>query len=700
MTITPIKYDTNDKPVNINSLKVFSKQEYQNFDGNKILKSLLNETKITREDAEIIVNEVKERLILSRIKTVTPRMIREMTLSILIEYGLIQEYKDYTNIGIPSFDIQNLIVNGDRENSNITHNPQAIHGKISDIIFKEYALKRVLVPEVAKAHIDCKIHVHDLQFYTLGMFCQAHDPRLILKFGLPPTKSLRGYKYSRPTSKIRTTCLHLANWFSYTQSVFSGGQGYLGFNTMLAPFAHEVNDYELKNSLESFIFQVNQQRDSRGHQIPFTSIDLNLGIDPTFKNLHTVMKGVTSSHTYDEYEDDAIRIVEKLAEIFKSGDANGVPFSFPKFELKVSTEKIKQHEKTWDKIVDLIATNGSPYIMNGNLLPESAQCQCCRIIFNPDNTISKYCVEPKKFIPTDEYFPSFGAQQPVSINLPRIAIEAKMKIDECFTLLEERLELALKCFKQKEEITRTNMERGFPEFYCIKINEKPMIDLDLQSFIVGHVGLNEMIENLIGKDLSTDEGHALGKKFLEYMADWCQKTSIKTKMMINLWEQPAESTANTFALYDVKKFGTGIRHQGSGNSVYYTNSNHIPYSYDVPLHRIIKLQGEYHPIIKGGVITHIWLGEEWIDQTALKNMINKILTNTKTYYFCFTKDFTICNDCGKCIPGRLKKCFNCSSENLDYLSRITGYYSLTSNYNDGKKQEFEDRRRNSISENI
>jgi len=679
-------------------VKVYKRDGLEKFDGMKIYLNLKAETSIDRSDAVGVVNKVIERIKNSNAKIITPREIRGMVLSVLVENGFEDVYRDYTTIGVPVHDIRKLLVDGNNENANVSHSPMSVIGTLGDEVMRGYSRTLTLPPHLMKAHDTCEIHIHELNFFELGMFCQAHDPRIILKYGLPPSKTIKNYKFSRPSKNMKTTCLHLANWFSYTQSAFSGGQGYLGFNTILAPYARGKSDYDVKNALEAFVYQVNQQRDSRNHQVPFTSIDMNLGIDPSFKDCHAIVGGKMLDETYADYEKEAVRIVELLAEIFKQGDSEGIPWSFPKFELKVTNEKIAKYKKTWDKIIDLIATNGAPYIMNGNLLPESAQCQCCRIIFNPDGTISKYCIDPNKYKPSDTNFPNFGAYQSISINLPRVAIDANFREERIWKILDERLEKMAEVLAIKIAVMKKNAERNFPEICFAEYPDGGnMIDFDLQSCVVGYVGLNEMVQNLIGEGIETDVGHALGKKILQYIADWCERTSVRMKMSINMWEQPAESTAGRFALYDVAHFKEKkIAFQGEGESVYYTNSGHIPYHLDISLARRLKLQGDYHPIVKGGVISHIWLGEANPDREAIAKLVYRILNETTNYYFAISKDHTICNKCGKNRSGYFIECSNCGSTDVDWINRITGYYSRVSLYNNSKKSEFRDRHREKL----
>jgi ribonucleoside-triphosphate reductase len=288
----------------------------------------------------------------------------------------------------------------------------------------------------------------------------------------------------------------------------------------------------------------------------------------------------------------------------------------------------------------------------------------------------------------------------VSLNLPRLALDARLDEGRAEELLFDRLGTIVDVYKTKDGITRKLEKLNLPEFYWIDIDGTPLIDLDVQSFTTGHVGLNELIENLYNTNLATKEGHELGLKWMRKISKWSNEASIENQMMINLWEQPAESTAHDFAKYDAKKYGKeniNVQYLDSiPNSFYYTNSNHVPYNYPLSLWKRLKYQGEFHPIVKGGVISHVWLDDAWVDRKALSDLIQNTMKHTSNYYWSYTIDKSTCRNCGKHHKYLVENCCGCGSNNLDDVSKITGYYGSMTQANIGKQAEWRQRIKSNV----
>jgi anaerobic ribonucleoside-triphosphate reductase len=330
---------------------------------------------------------------------------------------------------------------------------------------------------------------------------------------------------------------------------------------------------------------------------------------------------------------------------------------------------------------------------------------CCRLIMHQGD-YKKFCLDTDKFDWHKSYL-NIGSLHPVSINLPRIAYQANGDDDKFFEILDERIwqcmELLLmkrKLFIKRFNSTKTllNNKVKFPRDSELQ----PLYDLSKQSLTLGFVGGNEMCLAHTGHELHEGNGAVLFmKKVLNYMKDKCEEYSVLNQCMISLWEQPAESCAGRYAKLDMKMYPDKCVCQGKDSkSYYYTNSSHIRYGADIPLSKIIKIQAQFHPITRGGVITHVWLGESISDPEALMKMTEKIMT-TPTYYFAYTFDFSQCMNCNKFVKGRIDRCQTCGSIEIEWWSRVTGYYSRVKRYLPAKYQEWKDRfRHNKLDMNI
>ena len=256
------------------------------------------------------------------------------------------------------------------------------------------------------------------------------------------------------------------------------------------------------------------------------------------------------------------------------------------------------------------------------------------------------------------------------------------------------MELSARILLKKWRLMEKRLESGHLPLCSGKINGRPIFNLKDQNLSIGYTGLNEAVKSLTGFELHEDNAtYDYGRRILEYMVAKCNSMSETYGISFSLWQQPAESSGNRFAKLDLKHFPKKAIPQSKGISAYYTNSDHIRYDADIPLSKRIKLQADYHPIVEGGVITHIWLGEQKPDIQGLWELTKNICLNTNTAYFAYTPDFTYCPHCRKMFRGGSFTCPQCHSTDVKIYSRITGYYSEVDRYNPGKKAEWEARKR-------
>ena len=332
-------------------------------------------------------------------------------------------------------------------------------------------------------------------------------------------------------------------------------------------------------------------------------------------------------------------------------------------------------------------------------MPDEIHSQCCRKFLSGNEIISKCILDPDKRKNANvwENYVTIGSLQSVSLNLPRYAYLSQNE-DGYFVLLDEMMELCARILIKKWNLMNKRLKSGHLPLCSGTIKGESIFKLKDQNLSIGFTGLNEAILSLTSEELHESENaYNLGKKILNYMVAKCNSMTERDGYSYSLWEQPSESTANRLAKLDLKHFPKKAIPQSSGNSAYYTNSAHFRYDADIPLSERIKKQGDYHPIVSGGVITHIWLGEQKPDILGLWELTKNICLNTNTAYFAYTIDFTYCPHCRKMFRGGNFICPQCGSQDAKVYSRITGYYSEVNRYNAGKKAEWEARKREKLS---
>ncbi|MBY9002373.1 MAG: anaerobic ribonucleoside-triphosphate reductase [Candidatus Lokiarchaeota archaeon] len=670
------------------------------FDPSKIEGSIIKETGINPESANELTQLVVRRIISSGIKFLSGPHIREIVCSILSEEHYEEARKLYTRIGMPLMDYEAILEKGINENANQDMNPESIHHWAANRISDEYALLRILDSEEAHAHLYGDLHIHMLRYFDLRPFCQEWDPRMILEHGLPPVDSWAHCSKSGPAGSLRVAVTHLAKWLGIIQGEFSGGQGYDYITTFLAPYARGLSKREIEQSMQCLIFETNQIFAARGGQVPFTSISCTPTVPDGLIKIPAIGPHGKINGTYGDYKVECLELFDALTDVYIQGDHNGKLFAFPKHEIKIKKEWLKEFEPSYLKVMEEVATMGTPYFLNmcPDWMPDEIHSQCCRK-FLSGNQIIKQCIldpEKRKNANIWENYVTIGSLQSVSLNLPRYAYLSNNE-EDYFHILDEKMELAARILRKKWNLMEKRLKTGHLPLCSGKINGESIFKLKDQNLSIGFTGLNEAVQSLTNFELhENDIGYSLGKRILEFMVAKCNTMTERDGKSYSLWEQPSESTSNRLARLDLKHFPKKAIVQSKGKSAYYTNSSHLRYDANIPLSERIRKQGDYHPIVEGGVITHIWMGEQKPDIQGLWELTKNICLNTNTAYFAYTPDFTFCPHCRKMFRGGDFKCPQCLSEDVKVYSRITGYYSQVNRYNPGKKAEWEARKRENI----
>ncbi len=658
----------------------------------RIVDALVRETYVDMDTANEIAREVEDLLATSKIRMITAPLIRELVDAKLIERGLEQARKMHTRLGMPIYDVDQLILHPNKENANVPHGPEATNLTLAERIKKEYALLSVFSPEVADAHMRGDLHLHDLGFIDRP-YCSGQSLEFIKRFGLSLPNSIA---MAKPAKHPEVLLAHMVKFAAALQSHFAGAIGWDAVNLFFAPYLVGMSDRDVKQLAQMMIFEFSQQAVARGGQAIFTDLNLYWEVPKHFEDVPAIGPGGEfTGKTYSEYTKEAQRFAWSLFDVYLEGDGSGRPFFFPKPMVHITEKFFKTpgHMDFLHHICDVASEKGNTYFVFDR--GETAKIsECCRLSFKLDQTDLDDAKQPWKM--------RYCALQNVTLNLPRIAYQTNGDDTQLFSKISESIEMAVKAHLEKKSFIEKLLslgEKGPLALLAMNRDGSPYLKMQRASFLIGMVGLNELVQIHTGQELhQSKQAFKLGLKIIAHMKLIVEKFSQRYGMHFVLEQTPAESTAYRFAKLDLKyhspKSGHIVKGDISRGEVYYTNSTYLNNAAVLnPIERV-KQEGLFHPLIEAGALTHVWLGEARPSKESLANFVIKTFQHTQNDQIAFSPEFTTCNVCHRTSRGLLKSCAYCGSEDVDGITRITGYFTKVSSWNKGKLGELRNRYRN------
>ncbi|MDR2708383.1 MAG: ribonucleoside triphosphate reductase [Elusimicrobiota bacterium] len=540
------------------------------------------------------------------------------------------------------------------ENSNMSYSLQGLNNYISSEISKTYWLNKIYPDKVRRAHLDGRLHLHDLGF--LGAYCVGWDLQDLLTVGF---KGALGKLESKPAKHFRTALGQIVNFFYTLQGESAGAQAFSNFDTLLAPFIRydRLSYAEVKQALQEFLFNVNVPT-RVGFQTPFTNLTLDLNIPVYFYDEPVIIGGKRMNETYKDFQPEMDIFNRAFLELMLDGDARGRVFTFP-----IPTYNISKNFD-WDNpniqlLWQITAKYGIPYFanfINSDMNPEDARSMCCRLRI--DNRELR-----KRGGGLFGAAPLTGSIGVVTINLARIGYEAKDEA-EFMKILKERMDIAKESLEIKrgilEKFTNQNLY-PYMTFYLRSVKERFGKYWTNHFSTIGILGLNEACLNLFNESVGSERGQAFGGRVLDFMRDILMQYQQETNNNYNLEATPAEGTSYRLAKLDAQKYPNIITASKDENLPYYTNSSQLPVNFTDDVFESLDLQDNLQTKYTGGTVVHLFIGERLKDIESLKTFIKTVCQNYKLPYFSITPTFSICPKHGY-IEGEFFECPKCKQE--------------------------------------
>lgn len=568
-----------------------------------------------------------------------------------------------------------------KENSTVIYSVGGLILANSGAVTANYWLNEVYPEEVRNAHKDAKIHLHDMSMLT--GYCAGWSLKQLIVEGLG---GVAGKISSTPASHLLTLCNQMVNFIGIMQNEWAGAQAFSSFDTYLAPFvrADNLTQKDVKQCVQSFVFGINTP--SRwGTQAPFCNITLDWVCPEDLKDLPAIVGGKEMPYTYGDCKREMDMVNKAFIEIMIEGDANGRGFQYP-IPTYSLTKDFDWNETENNKLLfEMTAKYGTPYFsnyINSDMSPNDVRSMCCRLRLD----LRELRKKSGGFFGSGESTGSIGV---VTINLPQIAYLAMDEAD-FYKRLDELMDVSALSLKTKRKFITKLLNDGL----------YPYTKQYLGSFgnhfsTIGIVGMNEAGLNAkwLRGGLTEPVTQEFAKNVLTHIRERLKDYQELYGDLYNLEATPAESTSYRFAKHDKENYPDIITANESGTP-YYTNSTHLPVNYTDDVFAALDIQDELQTLYTSGTVFHAFLGEKLPDWSAAAYLIRKIAENYKLPYFTLSPTYSICKDHGY-LSGEVSECPICG-EGTEIYSRITGYYRPVQNWNDGKVQEFKDRRTYSI----
>ncbi len=565
-----------------------------------------------------------------------------------------------------------------KENSTVTYSVGGLILSNSGAITANYWLSEVYDQEIADAHRNAEIHIHDLSMLT--GYCAGWSLKQLIKEGLG---GVVGKITSSPASHLATLCNQMVNFLGIMQNEWAGAQAFSSFDTYLAPFVKVDNlTYnEVKKCVESFIYGVNTP--SRwGTQAPFSNVTLDWTVPADLAELPAIVGGKEQDFKYKDCQKEMDMVNKAFIEIMIDGDANGRGFQYPIPTYSITKDFDWSETENNRLLFEMTAKYGTPYFsnyINSDMQPSDVRSMCCRLRLD----LRELRKKSGGFFGSGESTGSVGV---VTINMPRIAYQSTDEAD-FYKRLDRLMDISARSLKVKRNVITKLLDEGLYPY------TKRYLGTFANHFsTIGLIGMNEACLNAkwLKKDLTHREAQEFTKQVLVHMRDRLSDYQELYGDLYNLEATPAESTTYRMAKHDVKDFPDIITAAPKGETPYYTNSSHLPVGYTEDIFSALDVQDELQTLYTSGTVFHAFLGEKMPDWKSAANLVRKIAENYKLPYYTLSPTYSVCRKHGY-ISGEKYTCPICG-EKTEVYSRITGYYRPVQNWNEGKMEEFKERK--------
>ncbi len=565
-----------------------------------------------------------------------------------------------------------------KENSTVTYSVGGLILSNSGAITANYWLSEIYDEEVASAHRNADMHLHDLSMLT--GYCAGWSLKQLIQEGLG---GIPGKITSSPPGHLSTLCNQMVNFLGIMQNEWAGAQAFSSFDTYLAPFVKvdSLSYKEVKQCIQSFVYGVNTP--SRwGTQAPFSNITLDWTVPADLAEMPCIVGGKEMDFCYKDCKPEMDMVNKAFIEIMIEGDANGRGFQYPIPTYSITRDFDWSETENNKMLFEMTAKYGTPYFsnyINSDMEPSDVRSMCCRLRLD----LRELRKKSGGFFGSGESTGSIGV---VTINLPRLAYLAASQ-EDFYKRLDHMMDVAARSLDTKRTVITRLLDEGLYPY-----TKRYLGSFDNHFSTIGLIGMNEacLNANWLRTDLTDAEAQQFAKDVLNHMRKKLSDYQEQYGALFNLEATPAESTTYRLAKHDVSRYPNIITAAKDGGTPYYTNSSHLPVGYTEDVFEALAIQDELQTLYTSGTVFHAFLGEKLPDWKSAANLVRKIAENHRLPYYTISPTYSVCKNHGY-LTGEQFTCPDCG-EAAEVYSRITGYYRPVQNWNEGKTQEFKERK--------
>jgi ribonucleoside-triphosphate reductase len=639
-----------------------SRLAMEEFDRNRIAQALVKEAKVPHDLAQKIARETEGRLLEVKAKYLTAPLIREFVNTILIEKGLEEYRHKLTRLGLPVYDVTQLIRSAGAKSSSV----DAVHASAGDSVIEEYTLLNVLPRDIADAHLSGSLHLNNLGVWILKPAEFAHDLRYLWRYGFQLGRPQQAIASSPPPKSLEAALATITNLLKLVGNEVSSEQLLDYFNVFLAPFVKGVEANRAREELRLFVINLNQTLTSFGQTLP-TSLGLELIVPDFLKEEKALGPDGKRTGLYADYSEEILLLASLILEVVLE-ESKQKPLFQPSLIVKLRTEALSSKESDPPLVLAhrLAAERGLPFFAN------SAWQKQAHASYSA--TGSRFDSDWKGDWEIDTL--RMGNVGSVLVNLPRLTYECEANTSKFYELLDEQLEMAIRALEIKYQTVKLRGKEGLLPFLTHEAADEQYVRFENFTRIIGFVGLCETVESLSGRPLYGDaKSIDLTEQIVKHVNDYVKESSRKPESRPVVAMVPAPSAARRLALLDVERYGWAKVHvRGTKDQPVYTDLVAVPAEAKIALDQRLKIEDRIQQLASGGHLTPIQVDDK-PDSDKLLSLSKKLVSESRVGLYAFGRALTYCSQCKKTVPDQPTKCPTCGSVNaLMSYNRISARY--------------------------